>query len=75
MWLLVGRMRKKVCGILEYQSNQYKLMMARLNVHLTQAQQRALVQDGAHGLFACMEEEREEALPEIRRTRPKVSDF
>jgi hypothetical protein len=72
MELLDGARQQQMCNRLEYQSNKYKLMMSRLNAHLTRAQQLALVQGGAHGLFACMEEEREEALPEIKRTRPKV---
>ena len=54
-------------------SDVYKPMLARLASRLNVAQQRALMQGGALGLFACLEEEREEALPEIKRKRPKVS--
>ena len=41
---------------------------------LTEPQRRALERGGAMGLWVRLEEEREEALPEIKRSRPKVMD-
>ena len=48
------------------------LLDGRLAPRLTPAQRRALQRGGARGLAACLEEEHEEALPEIRRSRPKA---
>ena len=54
-------------------AQQYRSILdIRIIPHLSSAQRRVLERGGTAGLWACLEEERLEALPEIRRNRPKV---
>ncbi|GAX86102.1 hypothetical protein CEUSTIGMA_g13515.t1 [Chlamydomonas eustigma] len=54
------------------QLDAYSAALLRIMQYLSQAQQQALQGcNGAQGLWTCLEEEYEESLPEIRRSRPK----